>query len=443
MTDQGQEGGARDRVLSIFQAALQASDSREAVQRTVKRDGDWLTIGKLRYDLTSFRSVCLVGAGKATAAMAHALEQVLDGHLESGIIIVKEGHGLQLQRTIVREAAHPVPDTAGETASRELLDFVSQCRSDDLLLCAFSGGGSALLVAPAPPISLSEKQQLTQLLLRAGCTIDEVNAVRKHCSLVKGGQLARAAHGATIMTLALSDVIGNRLDVIASGPTVPDTSTYEQALGVLDRYGLRRKVPPSVLQRLLEGCAGTVPETPKPGESFFEHCAAVIIGSVDLACQAAAAAAVSLGYDTSIVSTTLTGEARDAAAWMCSLTERRQSERTGPVCLIAGGETTVTVRGTGLGGRNQELTLAAAHLLQGSRGITLAALATDGSDGPTDAAGAIVSGDTAAALECAGVSIAESLTSNDAYHALDQIGALVKTGPTGTNVNDLTIVLMD
>jgi hydroxypyruvate reductase len=429
--------------LAIYQAALEASDPYAAVKQSIQCERTALLTPDQAFHFSHFAHIYLIGAGKATAAMAQAIEDLLGGHLHSGLIIVKTGHGRFLNKTAVREANHPIPDKRGVTATLEMLDFLRHCSYQDLIICLFSGGGSALLVAPAPPVTLEDKQHVTNLLLRAGCTIDEINTVRKHLSLVKGGLLARAAQGATILTLALSDVIGNRLDVIASGPTVPDYSTYGEALHILREHQLLGSVSPNIIKRLEDGQQGLLEETPKEADPCFTRTTAITVGSIDLACQAAEQKARALGYDTRIISTQQTGDAHDVAAQLCTLAKTRQPQISHPLCLISGGETTVTVKGSGLGGRNQELALAASLYLDRTNGITCAALATDGSDGPTDATGAIVDGTTHKALRIAGIDACEALRHNDAYHALDRIGALVKTGPTGTNVNDLIIVLIE
>lgn len=434
--------GRREAGRQIFAAALAAAEPAAAVRAHLRRDGERLLAGDAIYDLSRFQRVLIAGAGKAGAAMSAAVVELLGDRIADGVVVVKEGHAAPVPGVRVYEAGHPTPDAAGVAATRELLALVATAGPDDLILCPISGGGSALLVAPAPPLALADKRALTDVLLRAGCTINEINAVRKHCSAVKGGQLARAANGAALLTVLLSDVVGNPLDVIASGPTVPDPTTYADALAVLDRYDLRARVPLAVRERLEAGLAGAIPETPKPGDPCFLRAQALLVGSVELACAAAAREAAALGYAPVLLTAQLQGEAREVAATLVLQARAALAERAaGPVAFLAGGETTVTVRGDGKGGRNQEFAVAAALAVQGDPRLTVAALATDGGDGPTDAAGAIVDGATIALSRERGLDATATLARNDAYPFLDAVGALVRTGPTGTNVNDLILIL--
>jgi glycerate 2-kinase len=444
VTERGIDAAEHRRAAALvcYRAALEAAEPRAAVRAHLRRDGDMLLADGVGYDLSRIRRVLIAGAGKAGTPMAAELDRLLGDRLDGGLVIVKDGHGGPLRRVQVREAAHPVPNAAGVAATEELLALVASAGPDDLVLCPISGGGSALLVAPAPPLTLADKQALTACLLRAGCTINEINAVRKHCSAVKGGQLARAANGAAIIALLLSDVIGDPIDVIASGPTVPDRSTFADALAVIDRHELRACVPATILERLLAGVRGEVPETPKPGDRCFARSQALVIGSLEQACRAAKQAAERQGFASTLFSATLQGEARDVAQLLLTEARAQAQQRSRPFCLIAGGETTVTVRGDGKGGRNQELALAAALLLDGQSDVTDAALATDGGDGPTDAAGAIVDGDTASRAARIDWDAAAALARNDSYPLLDAAGALLRTGPSGTNVNDLMLVLI-
>lgn len=428
--------------LACYRAALTAADPRAAVRAHLRREGNTLLAGTVPYDLTRIRRVIIAGAGKAGVPMVAEMEQILGDDLAGGLVIVKEGHGGKLHRVEVREAAHPVPDAAGVAATAELLALVGSAGPDDLILCPLSGGGSALLVAPAAPLTLGDKRTLTDCLLRAGCTINEINAVRRHCSAVKGGQLARTANGAAVIALLLSDVIGDPTDVIASGPTVPDSSTFSEAMGVIDRYDLRACIPARILERLAAGVRGEVAETPKAGDPCFARSQALVIAGLTQACRAAQQTAEQHGYTTVLLSTALQGEARHVARLLVTEARSQAPQRPRPFCLIAGGETTVTVRGDGTGGRNQELALAAALLLQGQADITVAALATDGGDGPTDAAGAIVDGSTVRRAVERGWEAAAALARNDAYPLLNAAGALIRTGPSGTNVNDLMLVLV-
>src|SRR3990172_4652614 len=350
-------------VKALLDAALQAVDAAEAVRRVLHVDGELLRVDGRAYDLARYRRVLVVGAGKAAAAMARAVEEALDERLTAGIVAVKQGYGAPTRRIAVVEAAHPIPDASSLAAGEELAALAGEAREDDLIICLLSGGASALLALPAPGISLDDKRRATDALLRAGATINEMNAVRKHLSTIKGGGLARLAWPATLLSLILSDVVGSQLDVIASGPTVADASTFEQAYEVLAKHGLLRKVPAAVVQRLREGMAGELAETPKPGDPLFAKTHQVIIGSNEVAARAAVEAAQGRGWHTLLLSTFVEGEARAVGPAFAGIAKQIASSGdpvSRPACIVAGGETTVTVRGSGRGGRNQELALAAA-----------------------------------------------------------------------------------
>ncbi len=435
----------KELLTTIFRAGLRAVDPAAAVRRHVALAGSRLRVGDRFYGLDRFQRIIVTGAGKGTAPMAQALEEILGDRLTTGWIIVKNGHGLPLQKTRVREAGHPVPDAAGLDAARFILDRLKECTAADLVLCAFSGGGSALLPAPLPPLDFSEKQQATRLLLASGASIDELNALRKHISAVKGGRLAEIAAPAQVVSLLLSDVIGDRLDVIASGPTAPDPSTYEEVQGIMDKYELKEKIPPRVFEIITQGGQGFIPETPKPGNPVFRYVQNLIIGSNSLAVAAAQKVAESLGYETSVISTTLSGEAAVAAGGLARRAlEVKETLAPGrKVCLISGGETTVTVRGAGRGGRNTELAMAFALEISGSDKISLLAAGTDGTDGPTDAAGALADGQTVARALARGLEPRYYLADNDSYTFFEKIDDLLITGPTGTNVMDIQLILIE
>ena len=436
---------ARGRELAwqIMRRALAAVDPAQAVRNTVQRDGDRLHVAGKTYDLARYRRVLVTGAGKASAPMARALEEILGDRVDDGLVIVKYGHRDETRRIRLREAGHPVPDEMGLQASRELAELVASAAEDDLLLCVISGGGSALLCLPAEGITLDDYQSLTQALLRSGATINQINTIRKHIERVKGGRLAQLAAPAEIAALILSDVVGNPLDFIASGPTVPDTTTYQDALAVLRQFDLEDKVPSSVSDRLRRGATGELPETPKPGDPLFETVTTKVIGSNDIAADAALEEARHLGFHAELLTTFVEGEAREigkvAAALAKELVIRGQPEPA-PACLILGGETTVTVRGEGRGGRNQEMALAAGLAMAGLERAMVVALATDGSDGPTDAAGGIADGQSLERAEKVGIDLRAALANNDSYVALQAMGDLLVTGPTNTNVNDLLFI---
>ena len=395
--------------------------------------------------LAQFNRIFLLAVGKAASQMAVAIEEVLGPLLHHGIVVTKHGHAaVPLQRCTAFEAAHPVPDRAGLKASLAVREMLRGLNSRDLVLVAVSGGASALLSSPPTGITLESKQRTTELLLRAGATINELNMVRKHLSNLKGGALAALAYPATVVGLLLSDVIDDPLDVIGSGLTAPDPSTFADALAVIDKYRLPAQVPPSILEYLRAGLAGGIPETPKPGSPVFANVHNVIVGSNALALRASALKARQLGYRTLILSSTIYGETREVARVHAQIL--REVARTGqpvrpPACLLAGGETTVTLTGTGKGGRNQEFALTAAIDIAGLRNVAVLSCGTDGTDGPTDAAGAIATGETIARARRLRVDPYRHLRNNDAYPFFDALGDLVKTGPTGTNVMDIHVLL--
>jgi len=429
----------------IFMAGLKAVDPEAAIRRHVQLTGDHLKVGECIYPLASFERIIVTGFGKGTAPMARALEEILNERLTEGWITVKYGHGLPLKKVRVMEAGHPIPDQAGLQATRFLLDRLKGCTEKDLVLCAFSGGGSALCTAPRAPLELGEKQETTQLLLDCGATIFELNAMRKHLSLCKGGQLARIAFPATIVSLFLSDVVGDPLDVIASGPTVPDPSTFSDCIRIVDRYGLREKLPPAVLRLLRDGADGLIADTPKSGDAVFNKGQNLVVGSNRAALLAAARKAEALGFNTLILSSFVQGEAREIARAFAAI--GKEIAASGhpippPACILAGGETTVTIRGNGKGGRNQELALAAALAMDGWPRMALLSAGTDGSDGPTDAAGAFVDGNTCPDALRKGIDPEKYLRGNDAYHFFNQLNDLFITGPTRTNVMDVICLLV-
>jgi len=415
---------SRDAARAIWDAALAAGDVASLVRTHLRLDR-----GRAR--------VFLLGAGKASGAMAAAAEDVLGERVAGGFVVVKDGYGARLRHADITEAGHPVPDSRGLAASGRLLELARAAGEGDLIVFLVSGGGSALTPAPAPPITLAEKQELTRLLLVSGATIGELNAVRKHLSLFKGGQLARAARPARVLTLALSDVIGDHLDVIASGPTAPDPTTFADALEVLERRGLSGRVPASIARRLQAGRAGEIQETPKPGDPLFERVENIVIGNNALVTDAAVAAAKRLGFRADLATRELQGEARDVAREFVA----RARRLTPPACLIAGGETTVTVRGQGKGGRCQEFALAAALELGPTDHITILAAGTDGTDGPTDATGAIVDGGSVERGAAAGADVRRALADNDAYAFLRASRDLIVSGPTRTNLLDLYLAV--
>ena len=429
----------------IFAAGVAAVDPVAAVQRHVQRQDGILRVDGVSYVLSRYAHIYVVGAGKAGATMAQGISTLLGERLTAGSVTVKYGHSAPVAGVTIHEAAHPVPDEAGLQGAEALMRLARQAGPDDLVFCLLSGGGSALCPAPSADMTLAEKQHVTRLLLECGASIDEINTIRKHLSRLKGGQLARLVAPATLVTLVLSDVVDDRLDVIASGPTVPDPSTYQDCLDILAGYDLLARLPASVQRHLQRGQAGELPETPKPQDPLFTRNQTVVIGSNRLALQAAQAEAQARGYTTVLLTSSLQGEARHIARMHAAIArEIRQSGApvAPPACVLAGGETTVTIHGDGTGGRNQEFALAAALDMAGLDRVVLLSAGTDGTDGPTPAAGALVDGQSVARARALGLLPERYLRRHDSYHFFHALDDLLVTGPTGTNVMDMHIVLV-
>jgi len=431
--------------LAIFRAGLKAVDPAAALKKHVRRSRNQLTVGAKSYSLANFDEISVIGFGKASAAMAGPVEEMLADRLRSGIINVKYGHALPLRRITVNEAGHPVPDRAGLRGTRQIMELLGRTGEKDLVFVLISGGGSALLPAPAPGLTLEDKKRTTQRLLESGAAIQEINAVRKHLSAVKGGRLARLVYPSTLISLILSDVIGDSLESIASGPTVPDSTTFADCLGILGKFGLIREIPAAVLNHLNRGAQGQVEETPKVGDPVFVRTQNLIIGSNKQALLAAKEKAEALGYNSLLLSSFVEGETREVAGMHAALAKEILASGhpvRRPACLISGGETTVTICGRGLGGRNQEFTLAAAIAIDGLTDAVILSGGTDGTDGPTDAAGAIADGTTVSRARTSGIEPERYLRENDSYHFFQPLGDLLITGPTFTNVMDLRLVLV-
>jgi glycerate 2-kinase len=405
---------------AIFRAALQAADPERGVIESLAR-----------YPVKRFERIQVIGAGKAGAAMAHAVERVLGDRISGGLVNIPYGQAPKLRRIELNPSGHPIPDERGAAGARRMLEIARIAGPGDLLICVISGGASALLPAPAPPLTLAGKQELTRRLLRSGADIHEMNVVRKHLSSIKGGQLAKAAWPATVLTLILSDVVGDDPAVIGSGPTVVDASTRQQARRILIRYGIQA---PAALR-----------ETPKPGDPHLARAHYKVTGSNRQSIRGAAGAARELGYRTLVLSTSIQGETREVARMHAAIA--REILDSGqpvprPACLLSGGETTVTVRGQGQGGRNLEFVLAAALELEGAGEATILSAGTDGIDGPTDAAGAVADSRTMRRARALGLDARLFLEDNDSYHFFERLEALIKTGPTGTNVMDVRVLLI-
>jgi hydroxypyruvate reductase len=435
-----------ERIVRVLEAALRSAEPCQAVRSHLCLQDDQLLVGGSAIDLKTIRHIWVIGAGKAGFPMAQAAVELLGDRISGGLVIVKDGYGGELPPGCpvrIVEAGHPLPDERGVHAAQEMMQLLRTLHSSDLVLCLISGGGSALIASPAAQLSLSDLQSLTGELLRCGAPIQELNIIRKHLENLKGGGLARLAAPARIVSLILSDVIGDALESIASGPCVPDPSSYSDALEILGRYQIIKKTPPAVLSHLQRGLRAELPETPKPGEAVFEKVQNIIVGSNLLAVQAALEQASSEGFNCLLLTTSLQGEARQAGRFLASIA--RQAAQTGdplarPACIITGGETTVTVTGNGQGGRNQELALGALVDLAGLPDTFLVSLATDGGDGPTDAAGAVVCGSSLARARQLALDPVDFLKRNDAYPFFAALDDLIKPGPTRTNVNDLTFI---
>ncbi len=443
-------------VARIMAAALSAVEPAAAVRQHLQRAGTRLNVAGQTYDLRDYARVLLVGAGKAGAPMAQAAADILGAELREGIVIVKDAGAepgtadphisasAPQSPVTVLPARHPLPDERGVAATRRIATLLESTTERDLVLVLISGGGSALLTLPAPDITLADLKALTQALLACGASIDEINMLRKQLDLVKGGGLARMAAPATLITLILSDVVGNPLDVIASGPTVPNRAGFADAYAVLERYDLVDTVPAMVVARLQAGIRGVVAETPGAGDPIFARVQNVLIGSNAQAAAAALETARAEGFHPLLLTTFVQGEARVVgrllAAVACELVASGQPVPR-PACVVLGGETTVTLRGQGRGGRNQELALAAVRDLAGLSDVALITLATDGGDGPTDAAGAVVTGETLGRAAEQQLDPDAYLANNDAYAFFAALGDLLQPGATNTNVNDLAFVL--
>jgi len=431
-------------IRRLIAAGLEAADPYRAILKTVSLRGQSLHVGKKSYDLSRYNRLLVVGAGKASARMAQAIESVLGARLEGGFVVVKTGHSVPTKRIEVGEAGHPIPDRAGLRGAEHIRTLVEDLTPCDFLFVLLSGGASSLLPAPVSGVTLADKQQTTHLLLRSGASINEVNIVRKHLSHLKGGGLALSTK-ARIVTLILSDVIGDDIATIGSGPTAPDPTTFADAVAVLKRYKLWRNVPDPVRAHLLQGKKGKAPETLKPGSRRLRQVQHAIIGNNGGMLNAVARSAKGAGFRPILIEAAVTGEARIAAEQFVRLAQHHsQRPRKGrrSICLIAGGEPTVTVTGQGKGGRAQELAVAGAFQLAGMPNIWLMAIGSDGTDGPTDVAGALVSGETVVQADKIGVNLRAALDKHDTYHALKALGGHISTGPTGTNVNDLYVLLI-
>lgn len=438
-------GNARGILIELVDGAIGSVSPYSAVRKWAKIDGGKLVVGGHELDLGEVDKVVAVGGGKACGGMALAVEQILGDRLTEGVVNIPVGAVPRTRKIRFVEAGHPIPTESSVRGVKGMMSTLGGLSERDLAICLISGGGSALMSLPAGNLGLGDLQETTQLLLKSGATIYELNAVRKHLSAVKGGQMAKAAYPARMVSLIISDVVGDRLDTIASGPTVPDQTTYSDALSVLEKYNLTEKVPVGVLDHLKRGAEGKIPETPKAKEDYFRNAFCEIIASNRDALEAAERIGRSHGLNVHILTTTMQGEARKVGEHL-SHVAREVCEAGRPIprpaLLLSGGETTVTVKGKGVGGRNQELALAAVRGIADLDNVTIASFSTDGIDGPTDAAGAVADGFTLQKAVQRGLDPSSYLKNNDSYHFFKELGDLLLTGPTKTNVMDVVAMLI-
>jgi len=428
--------------------ALDAADPARIIRKHLRLNGRILRADKLRFQLKGYRRIFVIGGGKASGYMAEEVEKLLGSWITRGLVIIPDYLRPKPRGRRIRyhPATHPIPTRKGMEAVLAMLRVVENISRDDLLIVLISGGGSALMPRPVEGISLNDEAKVTSLLLKSGASIDELNSVRKHLSRVKGGRLAATLYPATVLTLIISDVVGDKIDAIASGPTVPDPTTYHDAEQVLKKYDLWSRIPANARSIITNGVSGSIPDTPKRENKIFKHVHNLIIGSNRASCIAAATAMRRAGYRTQVLSIQVTGEAREAGRIFGSIARDLQDSGLpypAQSALVAGGETTVTVRGKGKGGRNQELALAAAMKISDSERVVVGSFATDGIEGQTDAAGAVADGSTITRGLKLGMDPEEFLRNNDSYHYFLKLKDLVMTGPTGTNVNDITILAVD
>jgi hydroxypyruvate reductase len=456
----------RDHAMQIFEAAVNAVKPQNLIPQYLKTDGDKLWIGENIYDLPKLDHIYLVAAGKAASAMAFEAEKILSSLISESIVITKYGHSLPIKSKTI-ESGHPVPDEQSLSAGKKVLELLHYAGYNDLVILLLSGGASSLMESLAGNISLQDLQILSELMLKKGLSISEINTIRKHLSLIKGGRFSAAAYPAKVHALILSDVPGDDLSIIASGPTVPDASTFEDVIAILEKYQKTDECPETILHHFQNGRSKSLNETPKPGDSMFQRTNNLLIGSNRIALNAAVDKASQLGYNPVIIQSDLKGEASEQASAFVNII--LDYEGTKPACLLMGGETTVKIKGNGLGGRNQEFALASLVALQelesprmldpvtdidseeihssikenGSLKILLVLSAgTDGTDGPTNATGAVIDQQTIQIVREQNLDAHGFLNCNDSYNFFKQVGGHIITGPTQTNVMDIVIALI-
>jgi len=436
---------ARELAITALNAALEAVDPKSIIHSQIKLEGNTLKIADFSFNLDKFKNIFVVGGGKASGCMAEALEELLGERIKEGIINVPYVCPSQTRRINLQRASHPIPNISGVKGATKMLNLVSQTEKNDLIICLLSGGGSSLMPQPCSGVSLQDKRKVTDALLKSGATINEINTVRKHISSFKGGWLAKRAYPATVVNLILSDVVGDPLDSIASGPTVPDPTTFQDAIEILKIYGLWSKIPSAVRRVLLNGQKGLISETPKPGDKVFTRVHNIVIGNNRTASLAAYNSLKKAGLNALFLSSCLEGQARDVGTMFASMAKEIVTSGNPvpkPAGIVAGGETTVTVVGKGKGGRNQEIVLGTALKMGDTDGMVIASISTDGVDGPTDAAGAIADRKTILRSKELGLNPRKFLEENDSYTFFSKLGDLIHTGPTGTNVNDVSVIVV-
>ncbi|MGE5533500.1 MAG: glycerate kinase type-2 family protein [Bacillota bacterium] len=433
----------RDLALQCLEHAVNAAEPKHLIKARLKVENDQLQVAGCTFDLRKFKHVYIVGGGKAGSKMAQAIEEILGKHVTAGVVNIPYGTRQKTNIIELNEARHPVPDEAGVAGTIRIMKLAEKAREDDLVICLISGGGSSLMPLPYQGISLNDKQAITNALLRSGAPITEINTVRKHLSAFKGGWLAKKAYPATLINLVLSDVMGDPLDSIASGPTVPDATTFSDAIVILEKYDLWMKAPVSIRMVVTKGAGGLLEETPKPSDRVFEKVHNLVIGNNRTASQAAIDFLGSKGLNTLLLANMLAGEAKEVGKAIAKLASKSFicTDNSRSLGVVAGGETTVIVKGKGVGGRNQELALSAALNLKEPEECVIAAFSTDGIDGPTDAAGAIIDGCTLERAKRLGLDPEKYLANNDSYSFFSKLGDLIYTGATGTNVNDISVIV--
>lgn len=426
----------------IFFAGVNGVLPEKLMQSQVKLSGDLLQVAEKRFPLSRFRHIYVLAAGKAAASMSRGVEKVLGDKITNGHVVTKYGHGMNLNYLTLTEAGHPIPDAEGVKGTQKIVNIARKATEDDLVICLISGGASALMADFPEGVTLDDLKRTNELLTKCGANITEINTVRKHLSKIKGGQLARILFPATTVCLILSDVVGDRLDVIASGPTVGDSSSFADALTIIDKYSLQNRLPSSVLHYLLEGADGSIADTPKLDNPVFQNVHNYIIGSNGIALESSAKKAEELGFETHTVTDSIQEDVTETANFILKTIDNQKPTGNKPVCLLFGGEPTVKVSGKGLGGRNQHLALYLATKICCKKNITILCAGTDGTDGPTDAAGAVVDYETATKAVEKGIDPNHYLSNCDSYRFFQQVGGHIITGNTGTNVMDIIVAIV-